>query len=237
MSALVPYRQGIATTVGRHCCPSACTSPNFGSHPCAILRICAYPAIFAALDRAESVLIAGAGGGFDVFAGLPLALTLLLEQKRVHLANLSFSELHSLDHSVWLEPNVAVVTESTPGLADYFPERVLASWLASQNLPSTVYAFPLVGVQPLRTAYRALVDHLGVDAVVLVDGGTDILLCGDESDLGTPRSTWPGWRTGTSTSIGWSRHSGYGRCGRGSSSSGPRCRPGFRGPSRTDRSG
>jgi hypothetical protein len=47
------------------------------------------PAIFAALDRAESVLIAGAGGGFDVFAGLPLALALLLDQKRVHLANLS----------------------------------------------------------------------------------------------------------------------------------------------------
>jgi hypothetical protein len=144
------------------------------------------PAIFAALDRADSVLIAGAGGGFDVFAGLPLALCLLLEDKRVHLANLSFAELHLLDRSVWLEPGLALITESTPGLADYFPERVLASWLASQSLPSTVYAFPLSGVQPLRAAYRALVDHLAVDAIVLVDGGTDILLRGDESGLGTP---------------------------------------------------
>jgi hypothetical protein len=49
-----------------------------------------------------------------------------------------------------------------------------------------VYAFPKVGVQPLRAAYRYLVDHLGVDALVLVDGGTDILLRGDETGLGTP---------------------------------------------------
>ncbi|MFE2103680.1 DUF1152 domain-containing protein, partial [Streptomyces sp. NPDC059468] len=43
------------------------------------------------------------------------------------------------------------------------------------------------GVEPLRAAYRALLDHLGgVDAVVLVDGGTDILMRGDEHGLGTP---------------------------------------------------
>ncbi|WP_405137339.1 DUF1152 domain-containing protein [Nocardia sp. NBC_01388] len=30
-------------------------------------------------------------------------------------------------------------------------------------------------------------EHLGVDALVLVDGGTDILLRGDESGLGTPQ--------------------------------------------------
>jgi hypothetical protein len=49
-----------------------------------------------------------------------------------------------------------------------------------------VYAFPPLGVQPLRAAYRYLVDQLNIDAVVLVDGGTDVLLRGDESDLGTP---------------------------------------------------
>lgn len=39
---------------------------------------------------------------------------------------------------------------------------------------------------PLAVAYRALVDHLSVDAVVLVDGGTDILMRGDEAGIGTP---------------------------------------------------
>lgn len=68
----------------------------------------------------------------------------------------------------------------------YFPERTLARWLAAHDLPSTVYAFPPLGVQPLRDAYRYLMERLDLDAVVLVDGGTDILLRGDENGLGTP---------------------------------------------------
>jgi Protein of unknown function (DUF1152) len=68
----------------------------------------------------------------------------------------------------------------------YFPELALVHWLAERGLPSTVYALRRTGVQPLRAAYRNLVSSLGVDAIVLVDGGTDVLLRGDESRLGTP---------------------------------------------------
>jgi hypothetical protein len=49
-----------------------------------------------------------------------------------------------------------------------------------------VYAFPQTGVRPLRAAYQALIEMHCVDAVVLVDGGTDILMRGDEAGLGTP---------------------------------------------------
>ncbi|GAA3801319.1 hypothetical protein ACFQ0G_04770 [Streptomyces chiangmaiensis] len=36
-----------------------------------------------------------------------------------------------------------------------------------------MHAFPLKGVRPLRAAHRALIGHLGgIDALVLVDGGT-----------------------------------------------------------------
>lgn len=146
----------------------------------------AVPPLFAALREARSVLIAGAGGGFDVYAGLPLAVALLDAGRQVHLANLSFAQLELLDRDVWPAENVAAVTPDTAGLDDYFPERALARWLAAHDLPSTVYAFPKVGVQPLRAAYRHLVDSLDVDAVVLVDGGTDILMRGDEAGLGTP---------------------------------------------------
>jgi hypothetical protein len=146
----------------------------------------AVPPLFAALDGASSILIAGAGGGFDVYAGLPLAIALWDKGLQVHLANLSFSQLELLDIDVWVAPNVAAVTPVTAGLDDYFPERALAEWLGESDLPSTVYAFPKVGVQPLRAAYRHLVDRLRVDALVLVDGGTDILLRGDENSLGTP---------------------------------------------------
>jgi hypothetical protein len=146
----------------------------------------ATPPLFTALAPADRILIAGAGGGFDVYAGLPLALALWHSGAQVHLANLSFSELELLDRDVWAAENVAAVTPESASPDWYFPERTLARWLAAHDLPSTVYAFPPLGVQTLRDAYRYLIEHLNIDAVVLVDGGTDILLRGDESDLGTP---------------------------------------------------
>ena len=144
------------------------------------------PPLFAALAPARNVLIAGAGGGFDVYAGLPLALALWRSGVRVHLANLSFSELVLLDRDIFVAENVAAVTPETTSTDWYFPERTLARWLAAHDLPSTVYAFPPLGVERLRDAYRHLIATLDIDAVVLVDGGTDILLRGDESNLGTP---------------------------------------------------
>lgn len=142
--------------------------------------------LFARLADAENVLIAGAGGGFDVYSGLPIALSLLHQGTRVHLANLSFSALAGLPRDSWVAPDVAAITPDTAPHQAYFPERTLARWLALHGYPATVHAFPQLGVQPLRAAYRALVDRLGIDAVVLVDGGTDILMRGDEAGLGTP---------------------------------------------------
>ncbi|GAA1013664.1 hypothetical protein Aple_088130 [Acrocarpospora pleiomorpha] len=144
------------------------------------------PPLFTRLKQAQRVLVAGAGGGFDVYAGLPLAVALWELGKQVHLANLSFSRLHGLDLEVWLEQDVAAIGPDTATRDWYFPERSLARWLKAHDLPSTVYAFPKVGVSPLRAAYQVLVERLDIDAVVLVDGGTDILLRGDEAGLGTP---------------------------------------------------
>lgn len=146
----------------------------------------AVPPLFAALEDAQKILIAGAGGGFDVYAGLPLALALWDAGKDVHLANLSFSELELIDADSFLTDNVMAVTPTSASPDWYFPEGALSRWLDSQGLPSTVYAFPPLGVQTLREAYRYLIDELGIDAIVLVDGGTDILMRGDEHGLGTP---------------------------------------------------
>ncbi len=49
-----------------------------------------------------------------------------------------------------------------------------------------MHALARAGVQPLRTAYQALIERYGPDVVVLVDGGTHILMRGDESGPGTP---------------------------------------------------
>ncbi|MCO5997647.1 DUF1152 domain-containing protein [Actinoallomurus rhizosphaericola] len=144
------------------------------------------PPLFAALKDAGRILVAGAGGGFDVYAGLPLAFALTGLGKSVHLANLSFSALDLIDADAWYEPNLAAITPATRGHDGYFPERTLARWLAAQSMDATVYAFPRTGVRPLRDAYRNLVRRLGIDAIVLVDGGTDILMRGDEAGVGTP---------------------------------------------------
>jgi hypothetical protein len=144
------------------------------------------PLLFSRLEHATRVLVAGAGGGFDVFAGLPLALALLNSGKEVFLANLSFTYLGGTS-AHWLAPHLAVVTPECEGEDSYFPERTLARWLAQNDLPSTVYAFEKVGARPLRAAYLELCGETTADAIILVDGGTDILMFGDEAGLGTPQ--------------------------------------------------
>jgi hypothetical protein len=143
------------------------------------------PPLLTLLARHDRILIAGAGGGFDVYAGLPLAIALRRAGKHVFLANLTFTYLGETDAN-YLAPHVAVVTAATKGADRYFPERSLAEWLADHEQPSTIYTFEKVGVGPLRAAYARLVEELAIQAIVLVDGGTDILMRGDEEGLGTP---------------------------------------------------
>lgn len=145
----------------------------------------AEPALFGYLADCESILVAGAGGGFDIYAGLPLAHALWRRGQIVHLANLSFTNL-VLSDAEKLGPSLYKVAPDTAGPDEYFPERALARFLETEQLPSTVYAFPRLGVRQLLVAYQALVTLLELDAIVLVDGGTDLLMFGDESGLGTP---------------------------------------------------
>lgn len=67
------------------------------------------------LAASERILIAGAGGGFDVYAGLPLALRLIAQGHQVFLGNLAITDLYALDQSVWCEPDIARVTDQTLG--------------------------------------------------------------------------------------------------------------------------
>jgi hypothetical protein len=139
----------------------------------------------SALEDRERVLVAGAGGGFDVYADLPIYERLRLLGREVFLANLSFTLLEGTDARI-LTRALRAVEPTTSGADVYFPERALAQFLSGPEEPVTVYAFEKLGVVPLREAYSYLVKSLNLDAVVLVDGGTDILLRGDEQNLGTP---------------------------------------------------
>ena len=139
---------------------------------------------FKELDKAKNILIAGMGGGFDVFCGLPLYFGLKAQGKQVHLANLSFSFLPPLEDR--LSPTMLAVTADTPRFGDYFPEQFLCEWFRTQGEEVTIYCFERTGVKPLLAAYETLVAELQLDTILLVDGGTDSLMRGDEPGLGTP---------------------------------------------------
>src|SRR5688572_10226313 len=85
--------------------------------------------LLARLPGAERILVAGAGGGFDIYAGMPLALSLLQQGKQVYLANLSVSALAGLPIDDWVAPDVAAVTPDSAPRQSYSPERTLAQWL------------------------------------------------------------------------------------------------------------
>lgn len=140
---------------------------------------------FSELERSQTILLAGAGGGYDIFCGLPLYFSLRSQGKKAYLANLSFSVLPPWEER--LSPCLLKVTADTPALRDYFPEKYLCQWFREregEEIP--IYCFDRSGVKPLLAAYQTLVELLAVDTVILVDGGTDSLMRGDEVGLGTP---------------------------------------------------
>ena len=140
---------------------------------------------FETIADAETILISGAGGGFDVFSGLPLYFGLRRLGKTVHLANLSFSRLYA-SNGKRLGTALVEVTARTEGFERYFPELHLARWLAAQGEVDVIYGIDREGVKPVSAAYRTLNEMLQPDAIILVDGGTDSLMRGDEAGLGTP---------------------------------------------------
>jgi hypothetical protein len=139
----------------------------------------------SALEQSRRVLVCGAGGGSDVYAGLPIYERLRSLGKEVFLGSLSFTELAGTD-ARRLTPALLAVEVTTKGGEDYFPERTLATFLSHRGQAVTIYAFDKLGVAAVREGYQHLVERLNLDAIVLVDGGTDILMRGDEASLGTP---------------------------------------------------
>lgn len=143
---------------------------------------------FRELQKAERILIAGAGGGFDIFSGLPLYFALRSEGKTVNLANFSFTNLpHAVSNNdERITPTLWKVVANGYTQAEYFPEKYLAQWFQQNGLSVPVYCFQRSGLKQLQASYQELVNHLQIDTIILVDGGTDSLMRGDESSLGTP---------------------------------------------------
>ncbi|MBH25928.1 MAG: hypothetical protein CMH57_16090 [Myxococcales bacterium] len=141
---------------------------------------------FAQLDGCERILLAGMGGGFDLYCGLPLYFALRGEPGReVHLANLTFANTRRLGPRL-SEVSVEVNADSGPP-DSYFPERHFCAFMRERYGEEVgVVCVERGGEVQVREAYRRLAERLELDAIVLVDGGTDSLMRGDEAGLGTP---------------------------------------------------
>jgi hypothetical protein len=152
---------------------------------------------FQRLESSKTVLLAGAGGGFDVFCGLPLMHWLLTAGKTVHLANLSFTNL-SMIEGPRPHPSLVRVDRHSTGPVEYFPEAHLVDFLNlagdfsafPQLSDSVIYAIENNGAAGVRSAYQWMVQELQPDTIIVIDGGTDMLMRGDERGLGTPEEDW-----------------------------------------------
>lgn len=140
--------------------------------------------VFEQLENSHRILIAGAGGGFDIFSGLPLYFALHNAGKEVFLANYTFSHVYPTQQERLARHLCAVTDRSNGNL--YFPEKYLCRWFHERGEEITIYTFDRCGVQSMREGYELLKQQLKLDAILLVDGGTDSLLAGNEQELGTP---------------------------------------------------
>lgn len=140
---------------------------------------------FKQLQDSKRILLAGAGGGYDIFCGIPLYFALRNMGKEVFLGNLTFSSPDRSDARE-ISPVLYIINSKTNSNSGYFPELHLCRWLLTQGLNMPVFTFSRCGYQLLRPSYQHLVDELKADTVILVDGGTDSLMRGDEFGLGTP---------------------------------------------------
>jgi hypothetical protein len=138
------------------------------------------------LSKCKNLLIAGMGGGFDVFCGLPIYFELKKHGINAHLANFSFSDVENVDFGIRLTKTLVGVTSQAGRLFPYFPEFHLSNWFKEKrNEDVTIWCFHKTGAAPLTENYKILAEHLSLDGILLVDGGVDSLVRGDEAEMGT----------------------------------------------------
>lgn len=142
--------------------------------------------IFDKVTDCKNLLIAGMGGGFDLFCGLPIYFELQNNGQTVHLANFSFSDVVNFSGGSRLTRTLVGVDADHDEFVPMFPELHLARWFKEKRNESvTIWCFQKTGTQPLLKNYQVLVEHLKIDGILLIDGGVDSLVRGDEEQTAT----------------------------------------------------
>jgi hypothetical protein len=155
---------------------------------------CLHAPFWDELIPAKNILVSGCGGGYDFFSGLPILLALKDAGFNVYFGNLTFTIPDGIVPKSGYSPCCIRVTADSkrnvnqwPQGEYYWPEYFVSKWFREKRKEEVpVFMFERTGVEPLRKSYQSLVDDLKIDTIILVDGGSDSLMTGDESGLGTP---------------------------------------------------
>jgi len=142
------------------------------------------------LQKSKNILIMGMGGGFDVFSGLPLYFTLEKMNMKVHLASFTHSSWDAIPNHIDVIPIASGCVGVSGNLktpSENFPEAYLSSWFRDvKNQEVPVWTFKRdQSVDEYSKSLNILVKHLEIDAILLVDGGVDSIMVGDEEGSGT----------------------------------------------------
>ncbi len=142
------------------------------------------------LRTKNNILIAGMGGDFDVYGGLPLYYTLKKLNKNIVLANYSFTDFNvaiEQGGAQIISPGLLLANPDFENEIDYYPEGYLAQFLKlgfKDDFPP-VYIFAKTGTNPLLASYRYIINEHKIDFIILIDGGVDSLNTGAETGHGT----------------------------------------------------
>lgn len=141
------------------------------------------------LQKSKNTLILGMSGD-GVFSGLPIYLTLEKMGIKSHLASFTHANWEVINNQVEvipMAPGCVGVTGNILQASDNMPEAYLASWfrdVKSQDVP--VWTFKRdQSVKEYSKSLNTLVKHLDIDCILLVDGGVDSIMVGDEDGSGT----------------------------------------------------
>ncbi len=133
--------------------------------------------VLGIIANSKNILMAGIGGGYDVFVGLPIAYELGLKSKRATFSNYSFAPLSD---NIVIPDVLSDVRVAHPD--KYHPE----GWLKDCPLVTNrVWQIAKLGAMPVKKAYETIIKECNIDAMILLDGGVDSLMCGDEDGPGT----------------------------------------------------
>jgi hypothetical protein len=153
--------------------------------------------IFTKLLLAKNILLVGMGGGYDIFCGMPIYYELRKAGKNVILGNLTTSQLPKNTEGEQLNPNLIGIGQTNSGFLKRLSfaktekpinacEQHLVEFLANHYSDKpAIWCFQRTGVQPMLKSYQQLIQKYEIDTVVLIDGGVDSLIKGDENQQGT----------------------------------------------------